>query len=141
MEDEIIDIYEKYTNLFRIRITPKIENGSLFIGEKGRLFSPSIYGEKRFELLDGLEEKEVEFEESPGLFGEWVRAIRTGKPALSNFAGYAGPLTETILLGNLAVWADGEKVEWDAKNMKAKNVPDLEPLIKPTYRKGYVLDA
>ena len=50
-------------------------------------------------------------------------------------------MTETIVLGNLAVWVDGEKVEWDAKNMKVKNISGLEPLIKPTYRKGWVLDV
>ena len=39
-----------------------------------------------------------------------VCAIRTGKPAMKfNFPDYAGPLTETILLGNLAVWV-GEKI-------------------------------
>ena len=34
-----------------------------------------------------------------------VRAIKGGEPAMSNFPDYAGPLTETVLLGNLAVWA------------------------------------
>ena len=57
---------------------------------------------------------------------------------MSNFPDYAGPLTETVLLGNLAVWS-GEKVEWDAANMKSKNVEGLEPIIKPNYRKGYTL--
>ena len=41
---------------------------------------------------------------------------------MSNFPDYAGGLTETILLGNLAVWVaasgKGEKVEWDAKNLQ-----------------------
>ena len=84
--------------------------------------------------------------ESPGHFDEWVRAIQGGEPAMSNFPDYAGPLTETVLVGNLAVWvADqpglGQKVEWDAKNMKVKNIDGLEPAIKPTYRKGYTLDV
>jgi hypothetical protein len=48
------------------------------------------------------------------------------------------------LAGNLAVWlADqegaGPKVEWDARQMKAKNVAGLESLIQPTYRAGYTL--
>ncbi len=122
------------------KIAPEADNGCLFIGEKGKLLSPTPYGET-FELLGGAEDREVEFEESPGHFEEWIRAIKTGKPAMSNFADYAGPLSETIVLGNLAVWVDGRKVEWDAKNMKVKNIAGLEPLIKPTYRKGYVLDA
>jgi hypothetical protein len=28
-------------------------------------------------------------------------------------------------------------VEWDAKDLKATNAPDAEPLVRPTYRKGY----
>jgi len=58
---------------------------------------------------------------------------------MSNFPDYAGPLTETILLGNLAIWADGKKIEWDAKNMKATNAPEVDPIIRPKYRRGYSL--
>ena len=62
---------------------------------------------------------------------------------MANFKDYASPLTETVLLGNLAVWADGHKLEWDAENMKVTNVSDLglEEMIKPVYRKGYDLDV
>jgi hypothetical protein len=49
------------------------------------------------------------------------------------------------LAGNMAVWVAnkgiGEKVMWDAKNLKCTNIEGLEPLIKPTYRSGYILDA
>jgi len=95
--------------------------------------------------LIGGTEMEVEYPQSPGHFQEWVDAIRGGKPAMSNFPDYASGLTETVLLGNLAVWVadqgEGEKVLWDAKNMKCTNIKGLEPLVKPTYRKGYILDA
>ena len=112
------------------------KSGSLVIGDKGKLFNGQLIG---------VEPVEVEFPESPGHFEEWIRAIRGGQPAMSNFPNYAGPLAETVLLGNLAVWvaASGkdQKVEWDAKNMRAKNVDGLETLIKPVYRKGYTLDV
>lgn len=107
-------------------------NGSLAIGDKGILLNN--------ELLDGGEPVEVSFPHSPGHFEEWIRAIRGGEPAMSNFPDYAGPLTESVLLGNLAIWC-GQKVEWDGVNMKAKNVDGLEPMIKPTYRPGYTLDT
>ena len=55
-----------------------------------------------------------------------------------NFVDYAVPLTETVLLGNLAVWS-GKKVQWDAKNLKATNAPELEAVVRPTYREGYTL--
>ena len=71
-------------------------------------------------------------------FSEFARAIKGGPAATSNFPDYAGPLTETVLLGNLAVWA-GKEIEWDAKNLKASNAPEVAPLIRPPYRKGYTL--
>ena len=120
-------------------------SGCVIIGEKGKIYSSNDYG-ANFDILGDVEKPEVEFERSPGHFQEWVRAIKGGQPAMSNFPDYAGPLTETVLLGNLAVWAAadegmGEKVEWDAKNMKVLNVSGLEEIVKPVYREGYVLDV
>ena len=51
------------------------------------------------------------------------------KPAMSNFADVAGPLTETILLGNLAVWKRG-RVEWDPVNLKPLNDPALAKIVR-----------
>ncbi len=113
-------------------------SGCLVVGSKGKLYSPNDYG-AAFEMMGGAEKVPVEFPKSPGHFAEWVRAIKGGEPAMSNFPDYAAPLTETVLLGNLAVWVDGDKVEWDAKNLKSTNISGLEEIIKPVPRKGYVL--
>ena len=64
--------------------------------------------------------------------------LACGDPAMSNFADYAGPLTEIVLLGNLAVWS-GKKIEWDAKNLKASNAPEVDVVIRHEYRKGWSL--
>lgn len=114
------------------------EGGSLIIGDKGVLYTPGDYGSGG-KIHGGVDVGEVHFEESPGHFHELVRAIKTGVPAMSNFPDYAAPLTETVLLGNLAVWADGARVEWDAKRQRAHNLPDLSALVKPKYREGYSL--
>ena len=68
---------------------------------------------------------------------EWIQAIKTGKPAASDFA-YSGPLTETALLGNVAYRA-GCKIEWDSKNLRAKNCPAAEEFIHHHYRAGWKL--
>lgn len=120
-----------------------VASGCAVVGEKGILYSPNDYGAE-FEVLGGVTLPEVEFEKSPGHFEEWVRAIRGGKPARANFADYAGPLTETMLLGNLAVWVadkpgEGEKVLWDPINLKSTNIAGLEPIIHAPYRPGYSL--
>jgi predicted dehydrogenase len=112
-------------------------SGCLIIGQKGKLYAP-FQGGRGTRLLGGAAEVKADFPKSPGHWEEFVRAIKEGKPAMSNFPDYAGPLTETVLLGNLAVWA-GKKVEWDARRLKATNAPEVEALVKPTYRKGYEL--
>lgn len=119
-------------------------SGCLVLGDKGGLYAPGDYAEKGLAMLGGAQAPEVKWEESPGHFEEWVRAIKGGAAAMSNFPAYAGGLTETILLGNLAVWAaasgKGDRVEWDAKNMRSTNIAGLEEIIKPNYRAGYTLD-
>jgi predicted dehydrogenase len=118
-------------------------SGCVVIGDKAKIYSPNDYAAE-FEML-GAAKPKVEIVQSPGHFQEWVRAIKGGQAAMANFADYAGPLTETILLGNLAVWAapekevPGKKIEWDAKNLKAKNAPEVDHIIKTEYRKGYTL--
>lgn len=112
-------------------------SGLLVVGEKGKMYSPSDYGSESVWMPEGkIDLPNVEIRESPGHFTEWVHAIRGGDPAVSNFADYSGPLTETVLLGNLAVWS-GKKVEWDAKNMKARGAAGLESIVRREYRQDY----
>ncbi len=118
-------------------------NGCLVIGDKGKMLSAGD-GSEGFQLSKDLVRPEVTFPVSPGHFEEFVRAVRGGDPAWSNFPEYAGPLTETVLVGNLAVWVAnspgrGPKIEWDAVNQRAKNHAGLERLVQREYRKGYTL--
>ena len=141
------------------------DSGVLVVGEKGAFYSSDDYCGV-YELR-GVDKVEVDFEpaEDKGMgndvnnMWELFRAKISGDPmiAKSNFINRAGPLTETILLGNLAVWAAskggangemgewGEKVEWDAKGLKVTNLdqlktPHVADLIKPKYPEGYRLD-
>ena len=121
---------------------PVKESGSLIIGDKGKLYSPDDYGAQY--VMD-VEQPKVEFTAAPqgGHFSEFTNAIRGEGKTVSNFPDYSGPLTETVLLGNLAVWVadqgEGPKVEWDAKNLKSTNMPELASIVKSTYREGYTL--
>src|SRR5262249_10149949 len=98
-----------------------------------------------FKLLSGAEPPDVDFVKSPGHFEEFVEAIKGGPAAVSNFADYAGPLTETILLGNLAVWtgkgpeSDGKIVHSDSANLRASNAAELDVVVRRPYRSGWVL--
>lgn len=115
-------------------------NGSIFVGSKGKLITGEYGGGGKF--LGGQEMKNAKFVQSPGHFEEWVAAIRSANPygAMSNFPGYAAPLTETVLMGNLAVWQPQTRIEWDGKKMRAKGVnKDAERIIRKEYRKGWGL--
>ena len=119
------------------------DGGCLVIGSRGKMLFGAGAG-THFVLTDGLTVPEVSVPQSPGHFDEWVNAIRGGEPSLSNFPDYAGPLTETVLAGNLAVWVAnspgiGPKLQWDGVNQQVKNYPGLEGLIRREYRKGYEL--
>ena len=123
------------------------DSGCLVIGDKDSLYAPGDYAEREILLLGGAALPKVEFPQSPGHFEEWTRAIKGGPPAMSNFADYAGGLTETVLLGNLAVWAAdqpeaaGKKIQWDAAKLTATNAPEVAEIIKPAYHNGYSLDS
>ena len=111
------------------------------VGEKGSFFSENDYGSEHV-LLPRDKFKEVQkpkptLPRSPGHFREWVDAIKAGDPskAMSNF-DYAGRLTETVLLGVVALKA-GTTIEWDPVALKAKNVPSADQYIRRDYRKGF----
>ncbi len=143
---------------------PRI-SGALIIGEKGALYTYDDYCRtcqysKGVEDIPGVEYRPNSFIDEIGNNDvahsmELFEAIQKNDPSIcfSNYTDNGGPLTETILLGNLAVWAAseanemGEKIEWDAVNLKVTNnvqTAGVVELIKPEYReckgKGYRLD-
>jgi predicted dehydrogenase len=126
-------------------------SGAIIVGEELTLYSPQDYGENWI-LIDNegnqVDPPEVEYERGPDHFREFHEAIiGEREQATSNFPDYAGPLTETILLGNLAVWAaakgESKKIEWDAQSLKATNAPEVQHIVHKEYRENYgeYLDA
>jgi predicted dehydrogenase len=121
--------------------------GSLLIGTKGTLYSPSDYGERNVLLprkdFEGFKPPEPTLprhktaNEDLAHMEEWVAAIKGGPPALSNF-DYAAVLTETVLLGNVAIRA-GKKLDYDGARMKVTNSPQADQLLRREYRSGWSL--
>lgn len=76
---------------------------------------------------------------SVGHFEEFFEACKTGDTAGtgSNW-NYGGPLTEAVLLGNVAIRA-GKKIEWDPKKMEVTNVPEANAFLRRDYREGWTL--
>lgn len=123
-------------------------NGCLFIGEKDTLFVPSYWG--RGEFLSGarMEDFTHVAETLPRFPGsaqdndlahhqEWLAAIKGNGAALAGF-DYAGPMTEAVLLGNVAQRL-GKKIRWDATQMKVRGEPKARELLTKEYRKGWDL--
>jgi hypothetical protein len=77
-------------------------------------------------------------ERSKGHYADWLEAIKTGKPASSNF-NYGGPLTETVLLGTAASLFRNQELIWDGNNMKVTNIEEANSVIKPEFRTGWSL--
>ena len=113
-------------------------NGSIVVCEKATIYSPDE-SNTQFFIVGGGKMPDIEIDESPGHMAEFARAALGGKPAVSNFPGYSGPLAETVLLGNLAIWANGPKLEWDAKHMKVKGTDEFDSLIHPAFKPGWSL--
>ena len=117
-----------------------VDSGSLFVGSKGTLYSPSDYGSS-YRLLptknfEGYKPPQPTLARSPGHHAEWIRACKGGAPAMSNFVDYAAGLTETALLGNLAVRV-GKRIDWDSANLRARDLAAADPFIHRAYRKGW----
>jgi hypothetical protein len=81
---------------------------------------------------------------SAGHYQEWIDACKGGAKAGSNF-DWAGPLTEVVLMGNVALRMelreklDRQKLLWDAKAKQFSNLPEANEFLHKTYRSGWVL--
>ena len=117
---------------------PQWGNGHLFIGDKGMLLSD--YG--KYVLLP---EKDFADFKAPEPFlprvasqhADWIAGCKTGSETGANFE-YSGWLTEANHLGNVA-FRVGKKLQWDAANMRATNVPEADKFIRCPYREGWKL--
>jgi predicted dehydrogenase len=121
---------EEYADLLA---KEKWGNGVLFIGEKGMLLAD--YPKHKLLPADKFADYRrpaPSIPKSVGHYKEWVEACKTGGPTTCHF-GYAGPLTETVLLGNVAYRA-GTPIEWDAPQMRIPNAPPAERFLRREYR-------
>jgi len=116
-------------------------NGSLFIGSKGKIAiahggQPQLLPEKQFE---GYTPPEPYLPTSPGHHQQWIEACKTGSSTGSHF-GYAGPFTETVLLGNIAHRV-GRPITYDPKKMRVTDNRQANQLLGKEYRRGWELGS
>ena len=129
--------------------------GAIIVGTKGKMMC-GTYGLNPT-LLPTSRNKDVSVPQTiarvpggqEGHYAQWVNACIAGygKQEVSSPFEYAGPLTETILMGNLALRAwnikennkltGRKKLLWDAANMKITNYEPANQFVKRTYRDGW----
>jgi predicted dehydrogenase len=144
-------------------------NGVLMIGDKGIMTCtsygsiPQVYlnnGDK-LTMPEGYETSNP-YEKMPeyGHQVSWTAACKAGfgskeHQALTSSFDYAGPLTETILMGNLAIrsyqtsfrkdergratFEGRKKLLWDGQNMKITNFDEANQFVSRPYRDGWKL--
>ncbi len=116
-------------------------NGLIFVGDEGKIVSGGYGSGARLipeSKMQGFQQPEKTIPRiEGGHHQDWIRACKGGKPACSNF-DYAGPLTEMVLLGNLAIRA-GRKLYWDGPNMRVTNYPEANQFVRCSYRDGWTL--
>ncbi|MBS1487078.1 MAG: Gfo/Idh/MocA family oxidoreductase [Bacteroidetes bacterium] len=131
------------------------DGGVIFEGTKGKIMA-DCYGENP-RLLPTHLMKETTFPKQTlqrvpeGHYVQWVNACLKGygNAETSSHFDYAGPFTESVLMGNLAIRSymvrqDGKytgrkKLLWDAKNMKITNFAEANTFVKREYRNGWSL--
>ena len=140
-------------------------NGAIFLGTKGKMMC-GTYGILP-QLLPTSRNKTTHVPQTlarvpggdEGHYAAWVEAAMAGygsekaKNLSSNF-DIAGPLTESVLMGNLAIRSNniqlkkGNDIEypgrhikllWDGPNMKITNFDDANQYVKRTYRGNWSL--
>lgn len=115
-------------------------NGSLFVGDKGFITTGEYCNDTRLVPDDRMRDYQLPpqlLTRSPGHYRDFIRACKGGGPACSNF-DVAGPFTEWILLGVIALRAPG-KLLWDGPSMRFSNSEAASALVKPVYRAGWAL--
>ena len=116
-----------------------LTSGGMYIGDKGTIVAPHAAGPRLIpeSKMKNFKAPEPFLPRGENHYQEWVRACKGGPKPLSNF-DYAGPLTEMVLLGNIAIQT-GKLLEWDGDKFEITNQPEANHYLHREYRQGWTL--
>lgn len=111
------------------------DQGALFVGEAGTLLLPHV---GRPILFPQDKFASVQLPDLPPLdhYHQFVDAC-LGKTQTSAHFGYAGPLTESLVLGVVANRFPGQRLEWNSEKFAVTNLPEANRLLRSNYRAGF----
>jgi predicted dehydrogenase len=113
---------------------PLSAEGLLYVGDEGKMLGTWILEEKRAQQFAATPQT---LPRRPGIWEEWIQACRGGEPASCNF-DWAGPLTELVLLGNIAL-RTGRLLAWDGANRRVTNFEEANRYVQEEYHNGWTL--
>jgi predicted dehydrogenase len=117
------------------RVAESDSQGSIVIGTEGVLHIPHVAAPKLFPLVKFKDYKLPDCEQGHH-WTEWAEAcVNGGKPG-ANF-DYSGPMTESVLLGSVAVRFPQTKLEWNGPKLQFDNERAANRYLRRTYRKGW----
>jgi predicted dehydrogenase len=117
------------------------DEGLLFVGDRGKILCgfngarPKLIPQAK---MEAYKQPAPTLPRSPGNEREWLDACKGGKVKPGGNFEFEGLVTETLLLGNVAVRA-GQKLNWDRANMKVLNSDAAQKFVAPERRKGWEL--
>ena len=115
--------------------------GTLYVGDKGKILDDRILP---LSLRNSYSPPAPYIPSSPGHEQEWIEACKGGKQAGSDFE-WAGPLTETVLLGNIALRKElketltGRLLKFDPEKFSFPDLPEADKFLHTQYREGWSL--
>ncbi len=114
-------------------------SGSLLIGEAGSLVIPHVSAPRWYFDKDA-DQPEIEMLPDLNHYHGWIDGCLSGKQPSDGFS-YGGPLTEAVLLGNIAVRYRLQTLQWDAENLRITNLEEANQWLTREYREGWELPA
>ncbi len=108
--------------------------GSIYVGTDGVLYSP--YGGMPVILGDNAADKKLTKLPSQDHYMQFVEACRGNDKTSAPFS-YAGPMTESVLLGCLSTRFPEKTLEWDAAKLTITNDKKANSFVRREYRKGW----
>ena len=113
--------------------------GTLYIGNQGKIMTGGLGDGVRLipeTAMQAYQRPSATLPRSPGHYQEFIDACKGGQPAGANFS-YAGPLTEAVLLGNVALRVPGTRLDWHHEKMEVSNVSAANNFISSEDRIGW----
>jgi len=118
---------------------PWPDQGSMFVGEQGFILLPHI-GDPVLLPESDFDQSSIQRVAGGDHYHLFVDACLGGIPTTAHF-GYAGPLTESVLLGVLANRFPKQPLIWDAKAGRVTNFDPAQALVQRQYRGGFEIDG